>query len=346
MMFALILDPVVLLVMKLRLPRPAATAIVIGVALVAVYLLGAMAWAQLSTMSEDLPAYTSRISELWTKANERLDQFENQSISMVVPKSLRDQNQQIQQKPQEAMKARRKRANSAPQSVPPAPPLVQEVRIHNDPKPFINTIYNYTAGYFHVLVMASFVPFLVYFMLSWRDHVSKGFLQLFAGEDRYVVGKTWSGIGDTTRAYVLGNFLLWVFLSSVSAITFFFLGVPYWPLVGPLSAFCSLVPYVGLPLSVLPPVLAALAIPNRFKIILTLVLLTSALHFATMNFLYAKVIGRRVRLNPLVVTIALMFWGVLWGGIGLILAVPITAALKTVCDNVETLEGFGKLLGD
>jgi predicted PurR-regulated permease PerM len=48
----------------------------------------------------------------------------------------------------------------------------------------------------------------------------------------------------------------------------------------------------------------------------------------------------------LVVTIALMFWGVIWGGVGLILAVPITAAIKAVCDNIESLEPYGDLLGD
>jgi predicted PurR-regulated permease PerM len=78
----------------------------------------------------------------------------------------------------------------------------------------------------------------------------------------------------------------------------------------------------------------------------TLALITAALHLVAMNFLYAKIIGKRVKLNPLVVTIALMFWGSVWGAIGLILAIPITAALKTVCDNVESLEGYGKLLGD
>ena len=197
-----------------------------------------------------------------------------------------------------------------------------------------------------MLFLASFVPFLVYFMLSWRDHLSKSVMRLFHGHDRYIVGKTWSGIGDATRAYVLGNFLLWVFLSSVSAATFFFLGVPYWPLAGLMSAFFSLLPYFGLPLSILPPVLAAVAVPTRFKVVATLILITAALHLITMNFLYARVIGRRVRLNPLVVTVALMFWGLIWGGIGLVLAVPITAAVKTVCDNVESLEPYGRLLGD
>ncbi len=343
--FALILNPAVLLVMKLRVPRAAATAIVIGIAFVLVYLLIAMTWTQISTIGEDLPSYSSRISELWSKANERLDQSEKKMMDLILPRNFFEQQQQIQQKPQEAMRARRKR-NPTTTSNTPAPPVVQDVRIVTDPKPVVTTLYRYVSGYFHVLVMASFVPFLVYFMLSWGDHLSRTFQQLFAPKDRYAAGKSWAGIGESTRAYVLGNFLLWVLLSSISALAFFLLGIPYWPLIGPLSAFFSLVPYVGLPLSVVPPVLAALAVPNKFKIVITVALLTAGLHLIAMNFLYAKIIGRRVRLNPVAVTVSLMFWGLIWGGIGLILAVPITAAIKAVCDNVESLEGYGKLLGE
>jgi predicted PurR-regulated permease PerM len=345
--FACLLDPVVLLIMKLRVPRPAATGIVIVVALVAVYLLSVVAWTQLLTIGEDLPTYSSRISEVVEKVNDQLDELEKKTVDLVVPKTLRQQEQQIQQKPQEAQKARRRRAGlpAAPPALP-AGPVVQDVRIHSDPKPLLGTLYAYVAGYFHLLVLASFVPFLVYFMLSWRDHIGRTFLRLFQDEGRYMVGQSWLGIGDATRAYVLGNFFLWVFVSSVSAIAFFFLAVPYWPLVGPLSAFFSLVPYVGLPLSMLPPVLAALAIPNKFKVVAAIALITAALHIVAMNFLYAKIIGRRVRLNPFVVTVALMFWGMLWGGVGLILAVPITAGIKAVCDNVEPLQNYGRILGD
>ena len=345
--FAFILDPVVELIMRMRVPRAAATGIVIGVAVIAVYVLMVVAWTQLSTLSEDLPTYTSRINELLSKANDRLGQLEKQTVDMVVPKTLLQQQQQIEQKPQEAAKARRRRAGM-PVEKPavPSKPVVQEVRIQTDPKPLLSTAYSYVSGYFHVMVMAGFVPFLVYFMLSWRDHISRTFLHLFQGDTRYVAGKSWLGISEATRAYVLGNFFLWIFLSSVSAIVFFLLAVPYWPLIGPLSAFFSLVPYVGLPLSVAPPVLAALAIPNKFKVIAGIALITAALHVFAMNFLYAKIIGRKVRLNPFVVTVALMFWGTLWGGIGLILAVPVTAGLKAVCDNVESLHDYGKILGD
>jgi predicted PurR-regulated permease PerM len=344
--FACLIDPVVVLVTKLRVPRAAATGIVIGIALVAVYVLLAVAWSQLLTISEDLPSYSSRVNELVQKLNGKLDEIEKKTVDLVVPAGMRQQEVQIQQKPQEALKARRRRAGLPVAPAAPVVPTVQEVRIHNDPKPPVGTLYNYVAGYFHVLVMASFVPFLVYFMLSWRDHIGQSFLRLFKADGRYIVGRSWIGIGEATRAYVLGNFFLWLFVSSISAIAFFALAVPYWPLVGPLSAFLSLVPYVGLPLSMLPPVLAALMIPNKFKIVAAVALITAALHIIAMNFLYAKIVGRRVRLNPFAVTVALMFWGMLWGSVGLLLAVPITAGVKAVCDNVEALSPYGRLLGD
>lgn len=341
---AFILDPAVVLVMKLRMPRPAATGIVIVIALAGAYVLAAATWSQVATLGEDLPSYTARLGEVWDKANDRLDDFEKQSIDMLVPKRLLPQQEQPQKAPD--TKTRRRHGVLITPPVQATPPAIQEVRIHTDPRPFLATVYGYVSGYFHVLVMASFIPFLVYFMLSWRDHIARSVLRLFEGDQRYVVDKAWSGIGESTRAYVLGNFFLWMFLSSLSAIAFFFLDVPYWAMLGPLSAFFSLIPYVGLPLSIAPPVLALLAMPVKLKIVITVVLITAALHVVAMNFLYAKVIGSRVRLNPLVVTIALMFWGAIWGGIGLILAVPITAAIKAVCDNIESLEAYGALLGD
>jgi predicted PurR-regulated permease PerM len=65
-----------------------------------------------------------------------------------------------------------------------------------------------------------------------------------------------------------------------------------------------------------------------------------------MNVLYPKVIGRRLQLNPLLVTISLLLWGWLWGAMGLILAVPIMGVLKIVCDNVGALRRFGDWMGE
>jgi len=70
------------------------------------------------------------------------------------------------------------------------------------------------------------------------------------------------------------------------------------------------------------------------------------LHLVTMNVLYPRVIGRRLRLNPLAVALSLLFWAWIWGAVGLILAVPLVGAAKIACDYVGPLQGLGEWLGD
>jgi predicted PurR-regulated permease PerM len=70
------------------------------------------------------------------------------------------------------------------------------------------------------------------------------------------------------------------------------------------------------------------------------------LHVLTMNLLYPKVIGRRLRLNPLAVALSLLFWAWIWGGFGLILAIPLMATTKIICDYIEPLQALGEWLGD
>ena len=149
------------------------------------------------------------------------------------------------------------------------------------------------------------------------------------------------------QSFIVGNFLIGLLISGVSVAVFGLLHVPFFYFVGVLSGFLSLVPYVGMPLAILPPLLAGLIVPyTQPAIYIMIAVVVALLHLIAMNLLYPKVVGARVHLNPLVVTIALMFWGTLWGAIGLLVAIPITAAIKAVCDNVSSLQGFGKLLGD
>ncbi len=195
-------------------------------------------------------------------------------------------------------------------------------------------------------LMVSFVPFLVYFMLSWRDHIYRSFLRFFEGDDRLAAARSLEGVAAMARAFVVGNFLIGILLAAVSWAAFAMIHLPYPFLVAVLSGFLSLVPYVGMPLALAPPILAALAGGDPSSVIFFSLVIVLTLHLIAMNVLYPKLVGARVHLNPLVVTFSLMFWGFLWDAPGLILAIPITAALKAVCDNVEGLQHYGRFLGD
>ena len=341
---AFLLDPVVTFFVKMRLPRAVASFIVCSIALLLLYLMGLGLYTELSGFAEELPTYSQRMNELVDNVGARVDQIEKRTYDMMVPKRF-----QPAAPPQGAPppSTRRRGSKQAPEPVTTVPVPIPEVRIHTEPTPLLTYVYGYLRSFYDVLLMASFVPFLVYFMLSWRDHMRRSFLYLFSSAGRQVVGKSWEGVADMVRAYVIGNFILGLMLSTLSSLFFIAIRLPYWPIVGPLSGFLSLVPYVGLPLAILPPLLAGLIVPyTQPAIYIMIAVVVALLHLVALNLLYPKVVGSRVHLNPLVVTIALMFWGTLWGAIGLLLAIPITAAIKAVCDNVSSLQGFGKLLGD
>jgi predicted PurR-regulated permease PerM len=340
---AFLLDPVVTAFVRLRLPRAVASFIVCSIALLVLYLMGLGLYTQFSGFVDELPNYSQRMNDLVDKVATNVDQISKQTYQVIVPK--RFQESQPAQGAQPADKSGRKRG-AKPVVELTAPPAIQEVRIHPEPTPFLTYIYSYLRSFYDVLLMASFVPFLVYFMLSWRDHMRRSFLYLFSGPGRQVAGKSWEGVADMVRAYMIGNFRLGMLLAVLSTLFFLSIRLPYWPMVGPISGFLSLVPYVGLPLAMAPPLAAGLIVYNEPGIYFMIAVVVSVLHLIAMNFLYPKLVGSRVHLNPLVVTVALMFWGTLWGAIGLLLAIPITAGIKAVCDNVSTWQGYGKLLGD
>jgi predicted PurR-regulated permease PerM len=339
---AFLLDPLLTPFLKLRMPRPVASFIVCTIALLALYLFGLGLYTQFAGFVEELPTFSQRMNDLVDNAATRVDEVEKRTYQVMIPKRFQETQPPPGNPAPET--GRRRRAGKAPE--PAAPPQIPEVRIHTEPTPLLTYLYGYMRSFYDVLLMASFVPFLVYFMLSWRDHMRRSFLYLFSGSERQVVGKSWQGIADMVRAYVIGNFILGLMLATISCSFFFSIRLPYWPLVGPLSGFLSLVPYVGLPLAMIPPLAAGLIVYNQPTVYVMIAVVVAVLHLVAMNLLYPKVVGSRVHLNPLVVTVALMFWGTIWGGIGLLLAIPITAGIKAVCDNVTSLHGYGRLLGD
>ncbi len=342
-----LLEPFVEAFMRLRLPRSFASFLVCAISLTLMYLSGLGIYVQTADLVEDLPRYSSRMNELIDEVVLSLEGAERTVTTFIVPKRLREPQQA--QQPAEPPPSRTTRRRQAEPVMPPAntlPPAVQEVRIKAEGGPLVRYLTDNIDYVLHVLLLSSFVPFLVYFMLSWRDHLRRAYLQMFTGPGRHAAGRSWQGIGDMARAYVVGNFLLGLTLTLASGIFFYLMHIPYFLLVAPISGFLSLVPYIGLPLAIIPPMLAALPVFKGLAPFLIIASVVGFFHLLALNLLYPKLVGSRVHLNPLAVTIALMFWGVLWGPLGRVFAIPITAGVKAVFDTMPELRAYGKFLGE
>ncbi len=343
MVIALILEPFVGLLTRIRFPRQLATLVVCVVALTALYFAGFTAWNQLSGIANDAPALKENISHAVEAVATRIQKIED-SAGKVFSRNRKPDPPPVATQSQTGKKTSRKTATIP--LLPPPPEIIPEVRIHDDRNPIQDYIFSRLDALYQVLLMGSFVPLLVYFMLSWRDHIYKSFLRFFDGPARTTVSQSLQGIAGVARAFVVGNFMIGVLLAMVTSALFAVIHLPYPLLVGTLSGLFSLVPYAGLVLAVLPPLLAGLATGAPSSVLLIALALAAGLHLIAMNVLYPTIVGARVHLNPLVVTFSLMFWGFLWDAAGLVLAIPITAGIKAVCDHVTGLRKYGRFLGD
>ena len=349
MIIAFILEPFVALLMRIRFPRSLASFVVCTIALLFLYVIGMGAYSQGAAIYDDLPKYGEHIGDLIDGVRMKITGAEDRFLQVVVPARQRQAQEAERQRLLQQQAANRKNRKTEP--TPPAAPAgtpgapIPEVRIHEDHTPIGDYILARLSSFYQLFLMVSFIPFLVYFMLSWRDHINRSFLQFFHGEDRLIAARSLEGIAEMVRAFVVGNFLLGLLLAVMSSVAFWLMHLPFPLLVGPLSGFMSLVPYVGMPLALIPPLFAALGV-NKVSTYVLVVLIVGMLHLIALNLLYPKIVGSRVHLNPLVVTFSLMLWGFLWDAPGLLLAIPLTAGVKAVCDNVKGLRPIGKFLGD
>jgi predicted PurR-regulated permease PerM len=196
------------------------------------------------------------------------------------------------------------------------------------------------------MVTVMFIPFLVFFMLTSKNRMWEATLNLFPIHNRQQAEDVIHAIARMMRQFVVGNMFVGLISACLITPVFAIIHLQYALLMGPLSALLSLVPYIGVALGILPPLLVALLQYDTTGPFVTIGVTVAVVHFLAVNILTPKLVGQRVNLNALSVTIAMMFWSWLWGGFGLVLAIPITAAIKAVCDNVEKLKPYGAWMGD
>jgi len=338
---ALILQPFVAFLMRLRFPRGLAAFVVCVLGLLALYLAGAAAYSQISKLPAQVPAFKERLGAIVDNVSTRVHAVEDSTARIFMPRKAAAP---VLATPPPVRSRRRKALPAQP--LPQPPGEIQEVRIHQDTNPLLDYIYNRLSTLYQFMLMASFVPFLVYFMLSWQDHIHRNFLRFFDGPDRTTVSRSIAGIAGMARAFVVGNFVIGIIAAMIGCAAFAALRLPFPFLAGVLSGFLSLFPYVGIALALAPPLFAAVAGGASTTVMLGAAAIAAGIHLFAMNVLYPKLVGARVHLNPLIVTFALMFFGFLWDAAGLVLAIPITAGVKAVCDNVAALRPYGRFLGD
>ena len=200
-------------------------------------------------------------------------------------------------------------------------------------------------GSLYALVLeGTFVPFLVFFMLAEKREVWHGTLQLFPVSRRTQVKETLEDLRDVLRDYLIGMCVVSLVVIALSSIFFLILGLDYPILAGIASGLLNMVPYLGAVLAWLPGFLLAVIKWKSVSHFAIIAIVLTAIHVVAQNLIAPQLVGRQVRLNAVAITVALLFWGWVWGGMGLILAIPLTAALRVICDHTESWKPVARWL--
>jgi predicted PurR-regulated permease PerM len=190
--------------------------------------------------------------------------------------------------------------------------------------------------------------FLVYFLLSEGEMFKEKLVKL-SGE-RLSQKKVTVQMIDEIIAQV-GRFVFYQFWSGllvgiVTWLCFMWIGVRYAGLWGVAAGVLNCIPYFG-PTIIMVAASAAALLQFKSASMVALVAFASVVITSIEGFLLAPIaLGRAASVNSVSVFVFVMFWGWMWGPLGLILAVPVLMIVKTVADHVESMSSLSQLLGD
>jgi predicted PurR-regulated permease PerM len=310
-LLAYFLDPVVGLFEKIYIPRALGALVVLLAVSATLVGLGYLVSLRANQFLADWPRYSTALRGVTTVFDRQITSLEK-GIEAITP------------------------ANERPQRTP------QRI---TEPPPVRDWLLRGAGSLYPILVVAAFLPFLVFFMLAAKPRIWKATIDLFPEEHQGRVRGALDEVGAMLRRFVAGNALIAAILMLASWAFFTAIDLKYPFLLGCVSGVLNLVPYLGALLAWVPPFLIGLAQWTTVGPYLIVASVLTGLHIVGLNVLMPAIVGRRVHLSALAATAALLFWGWLWGAAGLILAIPVTATIKVICDHSEGWEPVGRWLG-
>lgn len=307
---AFAMRPFVSLLERARVPRVIAILLLLFVLIGGLVLLVINITAQINQFYVDFPRYQNRIRDVLSQATDFVNRL-RERMGNILPDESR---------------------------------AVREVKITESSLTTTKALVAQIGETLHLLLYAAAIPFLTFFMLKDREKFGRVIDGILARRSDFS-GDVTGAVSRTMTDYALGLSFVMAIMAGMTTVALMLLHVSYYYILGPLAGVAIMLPYVGVILSTVPAVTVAFFQYDGRKALVVLIVY-ALLQFLEGNILTPLIVGGRVRLFPLTVMVAFIFWGLLWGIPGAILAVPLTSAIKVVCENVRGLEGTARLLGE
>ena len=306
---AILFDPVVVILEKLHLPRGVAAAGIVLAGMSLIGLLGYAFYGRAMSFAEELPVYASKVQQTIEPISRKIQDFQQS-------------------------------AGNLTNDVHPTK-KVPEVRLRESPT-WPDYLVRGVGSMWGALIIAGVVPFLTFFMLCTKDQMAIRTNGLFSS--RIDAARFVTNLNQMIHGFVAGNLIVGSVMAVATTLVLWGVGMKGAVPLGIASGLLNLLPFLGLIAALALPLAAALLQFNTLVPFVVIILTILFLHVVSANILIPKFIATRVSIGPVAATVGILFWGWLWGVMGLLLAVPLTAFIKLVADLHPSLCHLSNML--
>ena len=181
----------------------------------------------------------------------------------------------------------------------------------------------------NALIYIILIPFFVFFFLKDKTEMIE-YATYFLPKNSQLLSTLWSDLNVQLFGYIRGKALEMIIVGFITSIVFALIGVNYSILLGIMVGLSVLVPLFGAIIVTIPVVAIGLfqyGLESTFFIFLASYLIIQTLDG---NFLFPLLLGREVNLHPVLIILAILIFGGIWGFWGLLLAVPIATFIRSI----------------
>lgn len=305
---AIVLNPVVKILVRIRLNRVLAIAITLFLTFLIIVAFGALVISQVSRFSESLPILVAK-------------------FTAILNRTISDASGYFDINPQKIHEWITK---------------TQSELINISSAAIGQTIVILGSG----LVVLFLLPVYIFLILFYQPILAEFIHRLFGSDNQTKVSEIVAQTNTVIQRYLIGLFIEAVMVASLNTIALLALGIQYAFLLGIIGALVNVIPYIGGIVGVALPMLVALATKSSPMYAIYVLVLYYFIQLIDNNFIVPRIVASKVKINALFSIIVVIAGNALWGIPGMFLSIPLLAIVKLICDHIEPLKPWGFLLGD
>lgn len=196
--------------------------------------------------------------------------------------------------------------------------------------PFFSWISQFSGGLVNLVGQAGLVGIFLLFLLAGNP----------PGEESLL-----SEIQKQVTKYTVAKSLLSVVVGVLIGLIYAVLGVQMAALFGVVAFLTNFIPNVGALIATCLPIPVILLQHGAGTVLVLALVLPTAVQVIMGNVVEAKIFGNSLDLHPVIILLSLIFWGLVWGVVGMLLAVPLMAVLKIAFQRFPSTKAFADILG-